>query len=53
MNVIPVYEWYNGKTERYLKGQKIADSSKTVYISRPVGDIKDPDSKILYNIPCA
>jgi octaheme c-type cytochrome (tetrathionate reductase family) len=45
-NVKPSYAWYNGKTERYLKGQKIADPSKTVYISKPVGDINDKDAKI-------
>jgi octaheme c-type cytochrome (tetrathionate reductase family) len=45
-NVTPVYAWYNGKIERYLKGDKIIDPSKTVYLSKPVGDIKDPNSKI-------
>ena len=46
MNVVPTYAWYNGKTERYLKGEKIADPSKTVYISKPVGAIRDAGSKI-------
>lgn len=46
MNVIPTYAWYNGKIERYLKGQKIADPTKIVYISKPFGSIKDPESKI-------
>lgn len=45
-NVIPVYAWYNGKTERYLKEEKIKDPSKTVYLSKPVGDIHDKNSKI-------
>lgn len=44
--VIPTYAWYNGKTERYLKGEKIADPKRTVYISKPVGGIKDKGSKI-------
>lgn len=46
MNVVPAYAWYNGKIERYLKGQKISDPSKTVFISKPVGSINDKDSKI-------
>ncbi len=45
-NVIPAYAWYNGKTERYLKGEKIKDPSKTVYLSKPAGDITDKNSKI-------
>ncbi len=46
MNVTPSYAWYNGKIERYLKGDKIKNPSQTVYLSRPVGNIKDEDSKI-------
>ena len=46
MNVIPTYEWYNGKIKRYLKGDKIEDPKGIVYISKPVGDIKDLNSKI-------
>lgn len=46
MNVIPTYAWYDGKTERYMKGDKIKDPSKVVYISRPTGNIKDKNSKI-------
>lgn len=45
-NVVPTYAWYNGTIERYLKGQKIADPKKVVYISKPVGDIRDRSSKI-------
>ncbi|MFZ5995883.1 MAG: tetrathionate reductase family octaheme c-type cytochrome [Nitrospirota bacterium] len=45
-DVIPTYAWYNGKTERYLKGQKIANPQEVLYISKPVGDIKDKSSKI-------
>ena len=45
-DVTPEYAWYNGKIERYLKGEKIKDPSKTVYVSKPVGDIRDKDSKI-------
>ncbi|MBZ0156740.1 MAG: tetrathionate reductase family octaheme c-type cytochrome [Alphaproteobacteria bacterium] len=46
MNVTPTYAWYNGKMERYLKGEKIKDPRKVLYLSKPVGDIKDPDAKI-------
>ncbi|MDA8241129.1 MAG: tetrathionate reductase family octaheme c-type cytochrome [Nitrospiraceae bacterium] len=46
MNVVPEYAWYDGKTERYLKGQVIKDPSQTVLISKPVGSIKDPNAKI-------
>jgi len=45
-NVVPAYEWYNGKIRRYLKGDRIADPRKVVYISRPVGSIDDRRSKI-------
>ncbi len=45
-DVIPVYVWYNGKTERYLKGEKIKDPKQVVYISKPVGNIKDRNSRI-------
>lgn len=46
MNVTPTYAWYNGQIERYMKGDKVSDASKTVYISRPVGSIKDTNAKI-------
>ncbi len=46
MNVVPTYAWYDGQTERYLKGDKIKDTTKTVYISKPTGGIKDKGSKI-------
>lgn len=45
-NVVPVYAWYNGKIERYMVGDKIKDPSKPVYMTKPVGDIKDKNSKI-------
>lgn len=46
MNVKPVYAWNNGMIERYMVGDKIKDPSKTVYMARPVGDIKDKTAKI-------
>ncbi|MCX8070357.1 MAG: tetrathionate reductase family octaheme c-type cytochrome [Thermodesulfovibrionales bacterium] len=45
-DVIPTYAWYNGKVERYLMGDKIKDMKQVTYLSKPVGDIKDKDSKI-------
>jgi octaheme c-type cytochrome (tetrathionate reductase family) len=46
MNVTPVYAWYNGTIERYMKGQKIKDARIPVVMTRPVGDIKDKSAKI-------
>lgn len=46
MDYMPSYAWYNGKIERYLIGDKIADPSKPVVITKPVGDIKDKTAKI-------
>lgn len=45
-NVVPVYRWYNGKIERYMLGDKIADPSKPVVMTQPVGDISDKTAKI-------
>lgn len=45
-NVAPEYAWYNGTTERYLKGDRIKDPSATLYVSKPVGTIKDKDARI-------
>lgn len=44
-NVMPTYAWYNGKSERYLVGEKI-DPKKLVYLTKPIGSIKDKNSKI-------
>jgi len=46
MNVVPTYAWYNGKIERYMKGDKIKNPNATVFISKPAGDIKDKGAKI-------
>jgi octaheme c-type cytochrome (tetrathionate reductase family) len=45
-NVTPVYAWYNGTIEHYMKGQVIEDPSQPVVITRPVGSIKDKTAKI-------
>ncbi len=44
-NVVPTYAWYNGKSERYLVGEKI-DPKKLVYLTKPIGSISDKNSKI-------
>jgi len=46
VNIVPVYAWYNGKMERYMMGDKIQDPSKPVYLSKPMGSIRDPNAKI-------
>lgn len=46
MNVKPVYMWYNGTIERYMKGQVIKDPAKPVVMTRPVGSITDATAKI-------
>lgn len=45
-NEKPVYVWYNGKIEHYMKGQEIKDPSKPVVITKPVGSITDKTAKI-------
>jgi len=44
-NVIPTYEWYNGKETVYLRGNKI-DPDKVTLINQPEGSIKDRQAKI-------
>ncbi len=44
-NAKPAYAWYNGKVKRYLLGDKINTTGVTP-LTKPAGDIKDPDSKI-------
>ncbi|HIJ81167.1 MAG TPA: tetrathionate reductase family octaheme c-type cytochrome [Desulfuromonadales bacterium] len=46
MNEKPVYAWYNGKIERYMKGQVIKDPSKPVVVTKPAGNIRDATAKI-------
>jgi len=41
----PSYLWYNGTVKRYLLGDRI-DPDKVTELTRPVGDIKDPASRI-------
>ena len=41
----PEYAWFNGKVKRYLLGDKI-ESMDLLKITEPVGNIKDPLSKI-------
>ena len=44
-SVKPAYAWYNGKVRRYLLGDKINTKGVT-FLTKPVGDIKDPKSRI-------
>ena len=46
MNEKPMYAWYNGTIDHYMKGQVIKDPSKPVVITKPVGTIKDITAKI-------
>lgn len=46
MNVKPVYRWYNGTIERYMKGQVIKDPAVPVIMTAPVGSIADATAKI-------
>jgi len=41
----PEYSWFNGKVQRYLLGDKI-ESMDLLKITSPVGNFKDPQSKI-------
>jgi octaheme c-type cytochrome (tetrathionate reductase family) len=44
-NLPPEYYWYNGRAERYLKGDTI-DASAVTPINRPLGDLGDPEARI-------
>ena len=44
-NVRPTYFWYNGSIE-HLTAKDIIDPTKTVQLSRPLGDKNDPNSRI-------
>ena len=46
MNEKPVYAWYNGTIDHYMKGQVIKDPSKPVVITKPVGGIQDTSARI-------
>ena len=49
-NLTPHYEWYNGKHERYLKGDPVNPDGVT-QLNPPRGDITDPEAKITpYNM---
>jgi octaheme c-type cytochrome (tetrathionate reductase family) len=43
--VVPEYYWYNGKAERYLKGDPV-DAAQGVDINHPLGSIRDPGAQI-------
>lgn len=46
MNEKPVYAWYNGTMERYMKGDVIKDPSQPVVINKPAGSINEKTAKI-------
>lgn len=41
----PTYAWYDGKVQRVIMGDPINPNGVT-YLTRPVGDIKDPKARI-------
>ncbi|MGC4064422.1 MAG: tetrathionate reductase family octaheme c-type cytochrome [Polyangiaceae bacterium] len=43
--VVPEYYWYNGHSERYLKGDRI-DPKVEIAINRPLGSARDPSARI-------
>ena len=45
-HVAPEYYWYNGRSERYLKGDPV-DPEKVVDINRPLGARGEPGSRIM------
>jgi octaheme c-type cytochrome (tetrathionate reductase family) len=44
-DIVPAYAWFNGKTSRYMLGDKI-DPSKPTFLNRPLGSRKDPKARI-------
>ena len=44
-DVEPDYAWYDGRSERYLKGDRI-DPTAVTPMNRPLGDVGDPDARI-------
>jgi octaheme c-type cytochrome (tetrathionate reductase family) len=44
-DVKPDYAWFNGKVDRYLAGDPIAEPGPT-QLNRPLGGIQDPQAKI-------
>lgn len=44
-NATPEYFWYDGRAERYLKGDRM-DPSRVTQINRPLGDASDADARI-------
>jgi len=44
-NVVPEYQWYNGSTTRYLKGDKL-NPDEVVSLNNPLGCREDEDAKL-------
>ncbi len=45
-NVLPAYRWYDGTVNRYMKGDKVKNLSKTVVMESPFGSVKQKEAKI-------
>ncbi|RQV94600.1 MAG: tetrathionate reductase family octaheme c-type cytochrome, partial [Calditrichaeota bacterium] len=45
VKIKPEYYWYNGNSERYLKGDKL-NPEEVLFLNRPSGSHKDENSKI-------
>ncbi|MCP4993757.1 MAG: tetrathionate reductase family octaheme c-type cytochrome [Gammaproteobacteria bacterium] len=44
-NMVPVYAWYAGESERYILGDRI-NPKMPVYLTKPLGGIGDKNAKI-------
>jgi len=45
-NLMPAYEWFNGKMEYTLVTDKKEPQNGIIYLNRPLGSSEDPDSRI-------
>jgi len=44
-NMIPIYAWHNGQSDRYILGDKF-DPKETLYLATPLGSFTDMNAKI-------
>jgi len=44
-NEIPAYMWYNGKSDRYILGDKF-NPQEPLYLTKPLGNLMDRNAKI-------
>lgn len=45
-SAVPDYQWYSGHMDRVLMGDKVDINAEIIDLTRPVGSINDPGSKI-------